>query len=70
MNCAPPYQFCEAALEGIVDGVYPANEANIAQALEETYLLERLVEDLRLLTLAESRQLHFEPKETNLVRVA
>lgn len=62
-----PLSVLRGRLEGIVDGVYPANEANIAQALEETYLLERLVEDLRLLTLAESRQLHFELKETDLV---
>jgi signal transduction histidine kinase len=61
-----PLSVLRGRLEGIVDGVYPANEPNIAQALEETYLLERLVEDLRLLTLAESRQLHFEPKETNI----
>jgi signal transduction histidine kinase len=61
-----PLSVLRGRLEGIMDGVYPANEANIAQALEETYLLERLVEDLRLLTLAESRQLHFEMKETNL----
>lgn len=61
-----PLSVLRGRLEGIVDGVYPANEPNIAQALEETYLLERLVEDLRLLTLAESRQLHFEPKEINI----
>lgn len=61
-----PLSVLRGRLEGIVDGVYPANDANIAQALEETYLLERLVEDLRLLTLAESRQLHFEIKETDL----
>jgi len=61
-----PLSVLRGRLEGIVDGVYPPNEPNIAQALEETYLLERLVEDLRLLTLAESRQLHFESKETNI----
>jgi two-component system, OmpR family, sensor histidine kinase BaeS len=62
-----PLSVLRGRLEGIMDGVYTPNEANIAQALEETYLLERLVEDLRLLTLAEARQLHFELKETNLV---
>ncbi len=61
-----PLSVLRGRLEGIVDGVYTANESNIAQALEETYMLERLVEDLRLLTLAESRQLHFEPKDTHL----
>ncbi len=64
-----PLSVLRGRLEGILDGVYPPNEANIAQALEETYMLERLVEDLRLLTMAESRQLHFEFEETNLVEL-
>ncbi len=64
-----PLSVLRGRLEGIVDGVYAPNEVNIAQALEETYLLERLVEDLRLLTLAETRQLHFEPKDTDLVEL-
>jgi signal transduction histidine kinase len=64
-----PLSVLRGRLEGILDGVYPPNEANIAQALEETYMLERLVEDLRLLTMAESRQLHFEIEETNLVEL-
>lgn len=61
-----PITIMRGRLEGIVDGIYPANEASIAPALEETYLLERLVEDLRLLTLAESHQLHFELKPVNM----
>ncbi len=64
-----PLSVLRGRLEGIMDGIYSPNEVNIAQALEETYLLERLVEDLRLLTLAESRQLHLEFKETNLVEL-
>jgi signal transduction histidine kinase len=47
-----PLSVLRGRLEGIMDGVYPPNEDNIAQALEETYMLERLVEDLRLLTMA------------------
>ncbi len=65
-----PLSVIRGKLEGMMDGIYPSNETNIAQALEETYLLERLVEDLRLLTLAETRQLHFEMKETDLVDLA
>ncbi len=64
-----PLSVLRGRLEGMMDGVYPPNETNIAQALEETYLLERLVDDLRLLTLAETRQLHFEMKETDLVEL-
>jgi signal transduction histidine kinase len=61
-----PITILRGRLEGILDGVYPADEANIAPALEETYLLERLVEDLRLLALAEANQLRFELKPVKL----
>lgn len=63
-----PLSVLRGRLEGIVDGIYPANDSSVAPALEETYLLERLVEDLRLLTLAENRQLHFELHEVDLVQ--
>ena len=65
-----PLTIMRGRLEGIVDGIYPANADHITPALEETYLLERLVEDLRLLTLAESRQLHFEKSDVDLNHVA
>ena len=61
-----PITILRGRLEGILDGVYPPDEANIAPALEETYLLERLVEDLRLLALAEANQLRFEMKPVSL----
>ena len=49
-----PISAIRGRLEGILDGVYPADEKHISLALKANYLLERLVEDLRLLTLAES----------------
>lgn len=55
-----PLSVLRGRLEGMLDGIYTADEQHIAGALEETYLLERLVEDLRLLTLAEARQLPFD----------
>lgn len=61
-----PITVMRGRLEGIVDGIYEANPDQIVPALEETYLLERLVEDLRLLTLVETRQLHFEIKQVDL----
>jgi signal transduction histidine kinase len=65
-----PITILRGRLEGILDGVYPADEAHIAPALEETYLLERLVEDLRLLALAEANQLRFELKSVRLEELA
>lgn len=65
-----PLTVMRGRLEGIVDGIYPASAEQIGPALEETYLLERLVEDLRLLTLAETRQLHFEHRDVDLGDIA
>jgi signal transduction histidine kinase len=61
-----PLTVMRGRLEGIMDGIYPADEAHVGPALEETYLLERLVDDLRLLTLAESRQLTFEKRSMDM----
>lgn len=65
-----PITILRGRLEGILDGVYPPDEAHIAPALEETYLLERLVEDLRLLALAEANQLRYEMKPVRLAEQA
>jgi two-component system OmpR family sensor kinase/two-component system sensor histidine kinase BaeS len=52
-----PLSVIRGKLEGIVDGIYPATEDHIRPVLEETEVLTQLVEDLRLLALAEARQL-------------
>ena len=57
-----PLSVLRGRLEGIMDGIYPLSSKFIAPALEETYLLERLVEDLHTLTLAEARKLHIDLK--------
>jgi signal transduction histidine kinase len=64
-----PLTIIRGRLEGIVDGVYSADSGQVSLALEQTYLLERLVDDLRLLTLAETRQLHFEKKNIDLAQL-
>jgi two-component system OmpR family sensor kinase/two-component system sensor histidine kinase BaeS len=65
-----PLTVMRGKLEGILDGIYPADARHVAPVLEETYLLERLVEDLRLLTLAEARQLPLDLKSIQLEDVA
>ncbi len=65
-----PLTVIRGRLEGIVDGIYPADEAHVAPVLEETYVLERLVEDLRQLTLAEAHQLLFERKPAEVGDIA
>jgi signal transduction histidine kinase len=64
-----PLTVIRGRLEGIVDGVYSADSGQVSLALEQTYLLERLVDDLRLLTLAETRQLQFEKKNVDLTQL-
>jgi signal transduction histidine kinase len=52
-----PLTIIKGRLEGLQDGVYSATPDQIERLLEETTLLERLVEDLRLLALVEAGQL-------------
>jgi signal transduction histidine kinase len=61
-----PLSVIRGRLEGIVDGIYPENGPQVSTALQQTYLLQRLVEDLRLLTLAETRQLPFDKQTTDV----
>ncbi len=49
-----PLTVIRGEVEGMLDGVYPADEARLKSILEETHLLSRLVDDLRTLALAEA----------------
>lgn len=61
-----PLSVIRGKLEGIIDGVYEENGSQVSTALEQTYILERLIEDLRLLTLAETRQLQFDKSNVDI----
>ncbi len=52
-------------LEAIIDGVYPPDAAHLAPILEETRVLERLIDDLRTITLAEAGTLPLYPEPTD-----
>jgi two-component system sensor histidine kinase BaeS len=52
-----PLTVIRGQVEGLIDAVYPADAEHLAPILEETRVLERLVEDLRTLSLAESGSL-------------
>jgi signal transduction histidine kinase len=60
-----PLTVIQGNLEALLDGVYPADAAHIEPILAETRILERLIGDLRTLTLAEagSLVLHREPTD-------
>jgi signal transduction histidine kinase len=52
-----PLSVIRGNLEAIFDGIYPADIEHLTPIYEETLLLQRLVEDLRLLSLADAGQL-------------
>jgi signal transduction histidine kinase len=60
-----PLTVIQGNLEALLDGVYPADPEHLQLLLDETRVLERLVDDLRTLTLAEggSLVLHREPTD-------
>lgn len=59
-----PLSIIKGRLEGIQDGVYSATPEQIEHLLHETELLERLIDDLRVLALAEAGQLPLFPELT------
>jgi len=61
-----PLTVIQGNVEGILDGMYPADEARLKSILEETQVLSRLVNDLRTLALAESGGLYLKKEPTSL----
>jgi signal transduction histidine kinase len=55
-----------AHLEALQDGIYPLEPENLQPILEQNRLLNRLVEDLRTLALADAGQLKLERVQTDL----
>ena len=62
-----PLTVIQGNLEGMLDGVYPPDEANLRGILDETKVLSRLLEDLRTLALAESGALQLRKEPTELL---
>src|SRR5215212_5762952 len=64
-----PITVIQGNVEGILDGLYPADEARLKSILEETQVLSRLVDDLRTLALAESGALRLKREPTNVTEL-
>src|SRR5215212_7210620 len=64
-----PITVIQGNVEGILDGLYPADESHLKSIIEETQILSRLVDDLRTLALAESGALRLKLEPTNLVEL-
>jgi len=62
-----PLTVIQGNLEGMLDGVYPADETNLRGLLDETNILSHLMEDLRTLALAESGALQLKKEPTDIL---
>lgn len=65
-----PLTIVQGNLEGLLDGIYPRDDAHLAPILEETRVMARLLEDLRTLSLAESGSLQLQREPTDLGALA
>lgn len=61
-----PLTVIQGNLEGLIDGVYPRDDAHLSPILEETRVLSRLIDDLRTLALAERGALQLAKEPTDL----
>jgi signal transduction histidine kinase len=61
-----PLAVIQGNLEGLLDGVYPRDDAHLTPILEEAQILATLIEDLRTLALAETGTLDLHREPTDL----
>ena len=64
-----PLSVIAGNLEAMIDGVHPADEAHLSAILEQTRVMERLIDDLRTVALSEAGtlQLHREPTDIDVL---
>jgi signal transduction histidine kinase len=61
-----PLSVIQGNLEGLIDGVYPLDQAHLQPVLDETRQLSRLIDDLRTLAQAESSALKLQKLPTDI----
>jgi len=61
-----PLTVLQGTLEAMLDGVYPTDRENLRAALTQTRTLSRLIDDLRVLAIADAGKLHLEKEAVNL----
>jgi two-component system sensor histidine kinase BaeS len=64
-----PLTVLQGRIEGFIDGVYAPDAEQLAQLLDETNVLSRLVEDLRTLALSEAGALPLQKEPTNITEL-
>ncbi len=65
-----PLTIIQGSIEGMIDGLYPADRPQLERLLAETRQLERLVEDLRTLSLADAGALALHREPVDLAALA
>jgi signal transduction histidine kinase len=65
-----PLQAIRGSVEGMLDGLYPADADHLASVLERTELMARLLDDLRTLSMAEAGVLELHTETVDPVAVA
>ncbi|MGI8928954.1 MAG: sensor histidine kinase [Candidatus Limnocylindrales bacterium] len=65
-----PLTVIQGNIEAMIDGLYPADREHLERIQAETRQLERLIEDLRTLSLAETGQLPLQREPTDVDALA
>jgi signal transduction histidine kinase len=65
-----PVAVIQGNLEGMLDGVYPADQAHLGPVLEDVRHLSHLIDDLRTLSQSESGTLELQREPTDLAVLA
>jgi len=61
-----PLTVVQGKVEGLIDGVYPRDDRQLGELLEETRVLSRLIEDLRTLAVSEAGTLTLQKEPTDV----
>lgn len=65
-----PLTVIQGRLEGLLDGVYPRDDRQLGELLDETRILSRLIDDLRTLALAEAGTLTLQKEPADVGALA
>ena len=65
-----PLSVIQGNVEGMIDGLYPTDRVHLERLLAETRQMERLVEDLRTLSLADAGALALHRESVDLAHLA
>ncbi|MCW1967396.1 MAG: HAMP domain-containing histidine kinase, partial [Anaerolineae bacterium] len=65
-----PLAVIQGNVEGLIDGIYPRDDAHLQSILDETKVMSRLIEDLRTLAMTEAGSLVLQREPTDLAELA